>query len=371
MRVPASARRPDTWSAASEWQLRSWSLPLGGPLALHASLVALLVVGIAAASRSTEPFAWLVLLAVWVASLLAHEVAHAFAARRVGGGYTTVVLGPAGGLNSPHLPPDPEAAVFVAMAGPLANLSLVVIGAFGIALSGEADLGELFLPLSSNLTITSATAATAPLLLLAKLTVCVNWPLFVLNLFPAWPFDGSAALRGLLWPLTGREAAVSVVGRCGLLVGLALIATAWFADGSALGVGAPIWIGLVGMVAAFGARAELLTVEPGEEGSLAGRRRGSRAADEFNDDDEDSFDDTTDELLVLVEFTGDAKSVTPRHDGAEQAGFQGPHRSGEDDEAQLDRVLAKLHAQGQDSLTSAERSVLERASRRLKRRRGK
>ncbi|MEO1495994.1 MAG: site-2 protease family protein [Planctomycetota bacterium] len=361
MRVPATARRPDTWTAASETQLRGWSVPLGGPLALHATLVAPLMLGVLAAASSDEPAAWLVLLAVWLASLLAHEVSHAFAARRVGGGYTTVVLGPTGGLSTPHLPPDPEAAVFVAMAGPLANLSLVVLAAFGVALHGGTDLSQLFLPLSSNLTPADAATATIPLLMLAKLTVCVNWPLFVLNLIPSWPFDGSAALRGLLWPLTGREAAVSIVGRCGLLAGMALLVSAWFANGSALGVSAATWIGLFGLMTLFGARAELLSLEGIEE--PASRMPNSAAGDDEADPDDDS-----DELLVLVEFTGGTQSVSPREDGGESSPPGGPHRGAEEDEDQLDRVLAKLHAEGHSSLTEADRRVLQRASRRYQRR---
>lgn len=363
MRVPASARRPDTWTDSSEAQLRAWSVPLGGPLALHATLVGPLMLGVLAAAQSDEPMAWLVLLAVWLASLLAHEVSHAFAARRVGGGYTTVVLGPTGGLSTPHLPPDPEAAVFVAMAGPLANLSLVVIAAFGVALHGGTDLAQLFLPLSSNLTPTDAASAPIPLLMLAKLTVCVNWPLFVLNLFPSWPFDGSAALRGLLWPLTGREAAVSIVGRCGLIAGMALLVSAWFASGSALGVSAATWIGLFGLMTLFGARAELLSLDSVDDASASARRLVNE-----NELDGDAEQDT-DELLVLVEFTGGTQSVSPREDGGESAPTGGPHRNAEEDEALLDRVLEKLHAEGHTSLTEADRRVLQRASRRYQRRR--
>ncbi|WP_146572129.1 metalloprotease [Botrimarina hoheduenensis] len=347
--------------------LLRWSLPVGHGIWLHATLLGPLLVGLGIAAQVDSPLSGLLLVSVWLLSLLAHEASHVLAAARVGGDYRTMVLGPLGGLSTPRLPNDPEATVFVAMAGPIANLSLVVLAAFGLAMYDETGLAAMFLPMSNNLTLSGITDSNTVLLTLAKLLVCVNWPLFVLNLLPAWPFDGGAALRGLLWPLTGRYSAAAVVGRLAILIGFALVITAWFAEGSLFTVPASIWIISLGTLVLFGGKADL----PAGDGWVAlasgPSRPESLLRDARNTPHSLEADDSDDDLLVLVEFTGGAESIRPRADEGGPPDRRGPHRSTKDeDEALLDRVLAKLHALGSGSLTSDEQQVLQQASQRLR-----
>src|SRR5690606_18141413 len=60
----------------------------------------------------------LVLLAV---SVLWHELAHGWAARRLGGHVDALVLGPLGGLNPIRIPNDPQSELLATLAGPLAS----------------------------------------------------------------------------------------------------------------------------------------------------------------------------------------------------------------------------------------------------------
>src|SRR5438309_951843 len=71
---------------------------------------------------------WAAVMAVWIASVLIHELAHYLAARRHGGSPHEVVLWPLGGLVQLSVPRSPAAEFAVALAGPLANALLAAAG---------------------------------------------------------------------------------------------------------------------------------------------------------------------------------------------------------------------------------------------------
>src|SRR3954451_9116844 len=67
---------------------------------------------------------WLVWasLGILLVSVIAHEVGHVMASIRLGGGTEEIVLWPLGGLSPVHVPPEPQAEIITALAGPLVNL---------------------------------------------------------------------------------------------------------------------------------------------------------------------------------------------------------------------------------------------------------
>jgi Zn-dependent protease len=355
-----------------------WSVPFGvwagAPLRLHLSLVAALVVGgwWAFESQSWELAA---VLALWVASLVAHESAHALAALRVGGVVDGVVLCPLGGLRNPRLPDDPESRVFVAMAGPMANLLLVVAGA--ICLAGYDQTGPglatLFFPQFDTLLSGEALAEAAPAIdaaapsaaatafatTFAKLLVWVNWPLFALNLLPASPFDGGRALSSLAAPWVGNSFATRAVARLAVVAGALTGLAGLLLDADSQGTPpVDLTMALVGLLVVFGGVHDLNAVEAAGDDLFVRSRRGSGARDEADDwwsgDDEGA--------VVLVEATRAAEEQQVRRSA--------PEVDDALEERRLDDVLAKLHAGGLEGLTADERAVLDRASQRLRSRRG-
>jgi Zn-dependent protease len=354
-----------------------WSVPFGvwggAPLRLHLSLVAALVIGgwWAFEGQSWELAA---VLAIWVASLVAHEGAHALASLRVGGIIDGVVLCPFGGLRSPRLPDDPESRVFVAMAGPMANLLLVVAGA--ICLAGYDQTGpglaSLFFPQFDTLLSGEALADGAPAIdvavpgaaatafatTFAKLLVWVNWPLFALNLLPASPFDGGRALASLAAPWVGNFFATRAVARLAVVAGGLTAIAGLLLDTDPDGTPpVDLTLALVGLLVAFGGVHDLNAIEPtSDDRAVRGRRRPGaqeEADDWWSGDDEDA--------VVLVEATRAAEEQ-----GARRAP---PEADDAMEERRLDDVLAKLHVGGLDGLTADERAVLDRASQRLRTRR--
>lgn len=190
---------------------------------------------------------------VFLLSVTAHEAAHAWVALR--GGDSTAYLGgqvsldpwphirrepfgmvilpilslatfgwPFGYASTPYNPRwahrYPRRAGVMALAGPLANLGLVVVA--GIVLSMAHRMGLAALPDRIglfHLADETGSALSTFVVVAASLFYSMNLLLFVLNLMPVPPLDGSAAL-GLFLPEDStrsmqtwmRQPAVALVG---------------------------------------------------------------------------------------------------------------------------------------------------------------
>ena len=154
----------------------SWFVGLGILVALSRELWAPAATGVAAAL-------WSGLFAVgFFGCVLAHELAHALVARAVGVPTTEIRLFVFGGVaRIAGEPADPGDEALVAMAGPLASVTL----------AGLLDLA-------------SRQLAGPPGDLLAWLFVG-NLVVAGFNLLPGFPLDGGRVARALLWRLTGRR----------------------------------------------------------------------------------------------------------------------------------------------------------------------
>src|SRR6476659_1342056 len=212
--------------------VQRWSLPLGRwwgvAVYLHVFFVLSALLALAFQLRDPDLLSTgLRVVAVLLVSVTLHEVGHSLAAVRVGGKVDAVVLGPVGGLISPRVPDEPEVHLFVALAGPLVHLLLAVLAAIFLALAGNRDLLGLLNPFATPQDlIEGGTARTAAKLTVsivaAKLTLWVNWILMLLNLLPAYPFDGGPILRAMLWPALGRRTARVVTSRVAMFIACGL-----------------------------------------------------------------------------------------------------------------------------------------------------
>src|SRR6185436_12091298 len=108
-----------------------------------------------------------------------HEIGHCLAAFRVGGSADQIVLGPLGGLATPHVPHEPQNELACALAGPAVNFLVCLMLAPPLAMAG-ADVLGLLRPLQPK-------DVTEGALLLAglKLTFWINWLLVLVNMLPA------------------------------------------------------------------------------------------------------------------------------------------------------------------------------------------
>jgi Zn-dependent protease len=171
-----------------------------------------------------------------LASLVAHEAAHAMTARRAGVPVRDVTLWALGGLTRMDRPTTARTAFTVAVSGPLTSLLLGGIGVGAAAAVAATFGGRIVVAVLGWLGGT-------------------NLLLGVFNLLPAAPLDGGRLLLAALWWRTGdRERAQRAAGRSGQVVGIALAVAGWLAFTRAVAGG--LWLMVIGVFVAGGAAAE-------------------------------------------------------------------------------------------------------------------
>jgi Zn-dependent protease len=197
----------------------------------------------------TEGFVVAVCSAVlFFASLIAHELGHAFTARRNGieiDGIDLWLLGGLARFKQDSRSPGQEFAI--AAAGPAVSLLLALVFAgLSLAVAGTDNAMDVAF-------LRNGVDVSAPLALLVFLAEMNVW-LFLFNLIPAFPLDGGRIARAAVWKLTGdRNRATRVSARFGQFAGYALIAFGlWRAvDGEGIG---GLWWALIGWFIASAAR---------------------------------------------------------------------------------------------------------------------
>ncbi|GAA0717177.1 site-2 protease family protein [Dactylosporangium roseum] len=175
---------------------------------------------------------------LFLAALLAHELAHALVARHYGVRVRAITLWLLGGVSeldgeAPHARAD----LLIALAGPV--VSLVGAGVFAAAAAGASASG------AGPLAVTG----------LGWLAV-VNAILGVFNLLPGAPLDGGRVLAAVLWWVRGdRAGARRAAGRAGTVLGGLLIAAGLVEVLLAANFGG-LWLVVLGWFLALSAHAE-------------------------------------------------------------------------------------------------------------------
>lgn len=292
-------------------------------------------------------------LGILLVSVLIHELGHYHAATRLGGMIHQSVLVPWGGLSTLSAPRDPQSELITHLAGPIVNLAICLICIpMLLALDGVSVLGLLH-PIRP-VGILDPSAWTVAL----KLTFWINWLLFIVNLIPAYPFDGGRIFRAALARALGRRQATLVVARTAQFAALALVVIAWLVRDSGGGV-VPIWFALIvlSIFLFFSASKE---TERRERDPIEDELFGYDFSQGYT-----SLERSTDSL--------DEENPSPISQWLEQrrlARQQREHEQEVDEERRVDEILARLHDVGMDGLNEEERAILERVSARYRNRMG-
>src|SRR5919107_1897631 len=133
-------------------------------------------------------------------SIVLHELGHALAARRSGIEVSGIDLFFFGGVMKMSRDTDtPGREFFVAVAGPLVTLGIVIVGTVvGVAIAGQDEFLD-----AARL---DGAAPSDIAILLVSFLVTMNAVLLVFNLVPAFPLDGGRIARAAVWKLTGDRA---------------------------------------------------------------------------------------------------------------------------------------------------------------------
>ena len=320
---------------------------------------------LAVKSKFVDPTVAMWALLVFVASVALHELARAVTASRVGGHISALVLSPLGGFSKLHLPEDnPPAHLVTALAGPMTYLVLLVGAGCGLAMTEDHNVLRLLLhPCSPQISapdpasfFLGSSSKLATLMLVAQLTVWINWCLLMISFLPIDPCDGAELLRGILWPMVGRSTAASATSRIALggAVFVALLAASTFSE-SFLNSRVPTWFPLA-IISVF-------LLHGGFRQAHAHRYDAGFMLDEFDSDDEewllDEWEDE-DREAVLVEHLQDKQ----------QDALDRKRREREaNEDKRVDAILEQLRDTSFEQLSEEDRATLKRASRRYRQRR--
>jgi Zn-dependent protease len=224
-------------------------------------------------SSSLEPFALAVATAFgFFASIVLHELGHAFVALRRGVGITEIRLWIFGGLAQMQRDSDSPSTEFqIAVAGPLVTFAIaLVLGAGGTLAAGWSEFSEAM--------IGDADSGVSGVLGMVGWLVTINILLLVFNLLPAFPMDGGRIVRAIAWWRTGnRGSATRFAASLGrgfgyLFIGIGI---ALFINGDLV---AGIWLGFIGVMINGSARAASMQTR------ISSRIEGLRVSDVMDRD---------------------------------------------------------------------------------------
>ncbi|MEM9064735.1 MAG: site-2 protease family protein [Planctomycetota bacterium] len=317
----------------------SWGIPLYTAFGIRVRMHVLFIVVIVAqlvreglTTRSGDAvLVMAAVLGVMFFLVLLHEYGHCFACRRVEGEADDILLWPLGGLASCRPPHTWRANLVTVLGGPGVNLVLYpfTAAALAIATGGlDAILVNPWLP-TGALAVAVLPDQTQPWWLIGLAILHhVNTALFVFNMtIPMYPMDCGRVVRDLLWRAKGYRAATEIAVTVGMVTAGVLFVIAAVA-GQFLLIG----------IAAFGGVSCYL------------ERKQLRAL-------EDVAPLIPDPMLDDEPEPGPTRAERAAERRAEKEAAERVAQ-----EAEIDRILAKISTDGIGSLTKAERKILERAS---------
>jgi len=294
----------------------------------------LLLTALANSSNATDHVffkaRWLGLLFV---SVFLHELGHCFAARSVGGSAHEVLMWPLGGLATVQAPMTPWAQFVTAAGGPLVNVGICAITALVLALFRLTVSWNPFAPWGGI-------GLLSPWQEWVYLLFIVNYWLLLFNLIlMMYPFDGGRILQTIIWPYIGFARSMYVSTTIGM-VGAVVLGLFGLMRGDFLFVG----IAVFGYITCMNMRRMLAGGEVYDERLSGGgytqqTSRGRRGGI----------------------FSG---WLAARRERARVRRIADERRREHDEDAEVDRILQKVHQQGMQTLTRAEKRTLELATQR-------
>ncbi len=352
----------------------SWSVTIGRcvgvPVRLHVALLLFILwiwsiewhfVKLSPELGGINTGTWIATAFAVLLAIVIHELGHVFAVLNLGGSVRKIVLSPWSGPSEFNLPPRLGAKAIVYLAGPFVNAMVFAMTAAMLVTLDHTTLARLIDPFHPN-------SLSPPFQVgCVKIFCWVNFQLFIINCIPAYPFDGSHWLRLVFLarnrsiPVHRLETAVMAVGN---MVGIALIVLAFFSQRYNEGPLQPTWAVLAagGIILIFTSRHEFFRRMADYHRAQVVENQSLEELNDFGlfyDDEYESFE--------FGEDHSDSVSQWLRQKQEERQLVE--HEIELEENRRVDAILEKLHQSGKDSLTEDEKSVLQRVSDRLRRRR--
>jgi len=270
-------------------------------------------------------------------SVFLHEMGHCFAARRVGGRADDILMWPLGGLASVDAPRSPWPQFVTVICGPLVNLVIYVATWLILHWTSPATRLDWYFGAGDS---SIANSWGNPFAWLGLSNEMNLW-MFLFNLWPMYPMDGGRLLHCALWRRLGWAGAMRITTTVGMI--------------------AAVLLGLAGMI-----RGEMMMIAIAFMGYIECMRERVmlRAGAHQGQDD-------------FGTYAAAYEKAEPQRPRSWLAGWRrrrlDARRRREQEaaaaqQADVDRILSKVHNQGLHSLTRGERRTLESATRRERQR---
>lgn len=267
--------------------------------------------------------------------VLLHEYGHCIACRWVGGSANRIVLWPLGGLAFCAPPPDWRSNLITTIGGPVVNLALIPVFAGVLLALGVDWTAVLYNPFNAGPVLSGLhlrSGAQPYWLFWLWWMHTLNAGLFLFNvLLPMYPMDSGRMVHALVWRRIGHRRATDIVTRLGLGVALILLVL-----GGAFNQLRFMELALFGGFCCWQERRRMQMVE------------GDPALKGYD----------FDRGHAGMPGANEESKASARADRARTR----QRKTEEAEQAELDRILAKIASAGMGSLTKAEKRWLERAT---------
>jgi stage IV sporulation protein FB len=321
-----------------------WSFPLGTWFATQVRVsVFFPLIIIVLCLRLEDVRLGLIYSGVLFVSVLLHEFGHVVAARASRGFGDEILIWPLGGLAFVQPGPTFGGRLMTSAAGPLVNLALCA-GTLPAVLKSDY-IADAFNPLVA----VPVAFASQPLHDLCLVIFAINWVLLLVNLIPVYPLDGGQMLKTVLQERLPGPTVIEVYVRVGFICGFVAMLFGMGLDKSFL--------------VAFGAFLLLMNIQEAYQ---------LRTAETYDE----SFlgYDFSQGYTSLEKSATDEDAPPPRRPGPIERWKQKrlerrqaqEREEAERIEQQLDALLEKIQQHGLESLSDAERKLLDRASNRYR-----
>jgi Zn-dependent protease len=265
-------------------------------------------------------------------SVLIHEFGHIFAARWTGGEGEDVLMWPLGGLAYVRPANSTSSEIFTHGAGPLTNAILCAASLGGMLAKGRPISGDIF----SLLTLPQVQWQTEILTDVLVLAASINFKLLCVNLLPALPLDGGQIAYSIARTQGDAPEMRQLVLRIGLFVSMGLVLFGWLAND------------VTPLVLAF--MVAIINMQEYFVLALTDHWTDGFAGAEFSSSMKDDDDEPRPGMIARWRM----RRAEERQQREAEERIQ--------TERKVDELLAKVHSEGMNSLTDAEKRFLTRAS---------
>ncbi len=273
--------------------------------------------------------------------VLVHEFGHCFTARWVGGHAEDILMSPIGGLAFAHPPRRPLPTFLTVAGGPAVNVILCILaGAFLSAIKWGVPINLFHLNQVDAVSYFTLLLENPAFFYFSRFILwmfIISWGLLLFNLLPIYPLDGGQMLQAILWPHIGYYKSMKFAAITGM-VGAVVVAIYGIYMGSLL----LVFLALSGLLTCWNLNQQL---------KYAG-------ADELDNPDG-------------VDYSASIYARDPKPRRQRKNWFARRAASLQEERAEqekIDSILAKVSAQGMNSLTWAEKRALRQATERQRRR---